>query len=75
MSEPAKDYEEVFCCCPHCGAKLEGSLQCECDLELIYGEDEGYEMQIECPYCNGDGWLKTDGLKVECAECGGTGWE
>jgi hypothetical protein len=36
---------------------------------------EECEMQIECPYCNGDGWVSCDGLKMECVECGGTGWE
>ncbi len=44
-------------------------------------EQEEYEMQIECPYCDGNGWVATrptdgDGtISVECAECGGTGWQ
>ncbi len=32
------------------------------------------EWQMECPYCDGDGWNDTDNIRVECPECGGTGW-
>ncbi len=41
--------------------------------DVMY-DDDG-EIQIECPYCQGDGWNRVEGIAVECAECGGTGWE
>lgn len=37
------------------------------------------ECEIECPYCDGDGWnvvdVTGDGqcIRVECPECGGDG--
>jgi hypothetical protein len=37
--------------------------------------EEEAVIEMECPYCQGDGWNATaDGIKVECGECGGTGW-
>jgi DnaJ-class molecular chaperone len=52
------------------------------DDEICEPDDDGeddYEMQIECPYCDGDGWVGTDqggvGLYFECPECGGSGWQ
>ncbi len=44
-----------------------------------FDPEEDCEIQIECPYCDGEGWQRTrtgDGtISVECAECGGTGWQ
>lgn len=43
-------------------------------------DDDECEVEIECPYCDGDGWqvIDVDGtgreLRAECPECGGTGW-
>ena len=39
------------------------------------GADDDAEILIECPYCDGDGFVSADGIMVECGECGGTGWE
>lgn len=43
-----------------------------------FGDDQedDYEMEMECPYCGGDGWNSCDGwdMATECPECGGDGW-
>lgn len=36
-----------------------------------FGEDA--EVDDECPYCCGSGWLMTKPVATECGECGGTG--
>lgn len=45
----------------------------ECD-EPTDDSDE-YEMETECPYCDGDGLQHGEDFSYDCPECGGTGWQ
>lgn len=75
MSEPT-DYEQNHG--PHCGdcGRCESCIDRSMDHAA---EQDEAEMQMECPFCNGNGWnsctFNGGGMTIECAECGGTGCE
>ncbi len=46
---------------------------CESCIDRSMDHAEDHEMQMECPYCDGEGWTNST-PSMECPECGGTGW-
>lgn len=64
--------------CGHCENCIDRAIAYEEDAGRLDNPED--QMEMECPYCDGNGWVATrptdgDGtVSVECGECGGTGW-
>lgn len=53
--------------------------RCESCIERAMDCAEDAEMQMECPFCDGDGQTTSahdinGRISFDCPECGGTGW-